>query len=206
MQGMILGTYVTGVQVAGRSFAGGSFDWVSAYSFMTGLALVFGYALLGATWLVMKTDAPTQNWARKCAGYVLAYVAIFLVIVSISVPMMNPGIRQLWFSFPGFLYLLPMPLVTVVLVVVTWRQLGRGAQTSPFFMSLGIFLMGYIGWGISLWPYLVPFAVTFRQAAAAPSSQAFLLAGTLVVLPVILAYVAYCYYVFRGKVSQEGYY
>ncbi|MDR3569475.1 MAG: cytochrome d ubiquinol oxidase subunit II [Syntrophobacteraceae bacterium] len=206
MQGMILGSYVGGVQVAGRSFAGGPFDWVSAYSFMTGVALIFGYALLGSTWLVMKTEALTQNWARKCASYVLAYVALFLVIVSISVPTMNSAIRQLWFSFPDFFYLLPMPLASAVLIVSIWRQLGRGAQISPFLMSLGVFLLGYIGWGISLWPWLVPFAVTFRQAAAAPSSQAFLLAGTLFVLPLILAYVAYCYYVFRGKVSQGGYY
>ena len=206
MQGMILGSYVTGVQVVGRSFAGRPFDWVSAYSVMTGMALVFGYALLGSTWLVMKTEEPTQAWARKCASYVLAYVALFLVIVSISVPLMNSAIRHLWFTSPHFYYLLPLPLATAVLVAAIWGKLHRGSQTSPFFMAVGIFLFAYIGWGISLWPWLVPFAVTFPQAAAAPSSQAFLLAGTVFVLPLILAYVAYCYYVFRGKTSREGYY
>ena len=206
MQGMILGSYVQGVQVAGRSFAGGPLEWVSAYSFMSGVALVFGYALLGSTWLVMKTESPTRDWAAKCASYVLAYVAVFLVIVSISVPTMNPAIRRMWFSFPEFFFLLPMPILTAVFIAAIWRQLGRGAEKTPFFLSLGVFFLGYVGWGVSLWPYLVPFAVTFRQAAAAPSSQAFLLAGTLVVLPLILAYVAYCYYVFRGKVSQGGYY
>ena len=206
MQGMILGSYVTGVRVAGRSFAGGPFDWVSAFSFMTGVALVFGYALLGSTWLVMKTESVTQAWARKCASYVLAYVALFLGLVSISVPIMNEGIRRLWFAFPHFFYLLPMPAATAVLVLSVWRHLHRGAETTPFFMSLGIFLLGYIGWAISLWPWLVPFAVTFRQAAAAPSSQAFLLAGILFILPLILSYVAYCYYVFRGKASPGGYY
>jgi cytochrome d ubiquinol oxidase subunit II len=112
----------------------------------------------------------------------------------------------LWFSLPDFYYLLPIPLVTAAFFVLIWRDLQKGAEYRPFFLSVGIFLMGYIGWGISLWPWLVPFAVTFRQAAAAASSQSFLLAGTLVILPVIIAYVAWCYYVFRGKVSEEGYY
>ncbi|MGC9197138.1 MAG: cytochrome d ubiquinol oxidase subunit II [Syntrophobacteraceae bacterium] len=206
MQGMILGTYVLGVHVAGRSYAGGPLDWISAYSLMTGMALVFGYALLGSTWLVMKTEGDTQSWGRKCASYVLAYVALFLAIVSISMPLMEPRIRQLWFSLPNIFYLLPLPLASLVLILGIWRQLSRGAETSPFFMSLGVFFLGYVGWAISFWPWLVPFAVTFRQAAAAPSSQAFLLVGTLVVLPLILAYVSYCYYVFRGKVSQGGYY
>jgi cytochrome d ubiquinol oxidase subunit II len=206
MQGMILGAYVRGVQVEGRSFAGHPFDWLSAYSFMTGVALLFGYALLGATWLMMKTDGITRDWARKCASYVLGYVGVFLAIVSISMPIMNDRVRHLWFSLPDFYYLLPIPLVTAAFFVLIWRDLQKGAEYRPFFLSVGIFLMGYIGWGISLWPWLVPFAVTFRQAAAAASSQSFLLAGTLVILPVIIAYVAWCYYVFRGKVSEEGYY
>lgn len=206
MQGMILGAYVRGVQVEGRSFAGHPFDWLSAYSFMTGVALLFGYALLGATWLVMKTNGVTQDWARKCASYVLGYVGVFIAIVSISMPVMNEGVRKLWFSLPNFYCLLPIPLLTAALFVMIWRDLHRNFEHRPFFLSMGIFFMGYIGWGISLWPWLVPFAVTFRQAAAAPTSQSFLLAGTLVILPVTLGYVAYCYYVFRGKASHEGYY
>jgi cytochrome d ubiquinol oxidase subunit II len=203
---MILGTYVKGIHVVGRSYAGGPFDWISAYSMMTGMALIFGYALLGASWLVMKTEGDTQSWGRKCASYVLGYVALFLAIVSISMPLMEPRIRQLWFSLPNIFYLLPLPLASLVLILGLWRQLSRGAETTPFFMSLGVFFLGYIGWAISFWPWLVPFAVTLRQAADAPSSQAFLLVGTLVVLPLILVYVSYCYYVFRGKVSQGGYY
>ena len=125
MQGMILGAFVRGFQVQGRSFAGGSFDWLNAYSVMTGIALVFGYALLGATWLVMKTDGVTQEWARRSASYVLAYVGLFLVIVSISMPMMNADVKNLWFSMPMFFYLLPMPLVTAGLFV---SNLARSAR------------------------------------------------------------------------------
>ncbi len=206
MQGMILGAIVKGVQVDGRSFAGHPFDWLNAYSFMTGVALLFGYALLGSTWLVMKTDKITQQWARKCASYVLGYVGVFMGIVSISMPIMNAGVRDLWFSFPNSFYLLPVPLVTAGLFIMIWYDLHKGFEIRPFFMSIGVFLMGYLGLGISLWPWLVPFAITFRQAAAAGTSQSFLLVGTVITLPVILTYTAYCYYVFKGKASHEGYY
>jgi len=206
MQGVIIGTVVQGVAVAGRQFAGGAFDWLSAYSVMTGIALVFGYALLGATWLVMKTDGETQQWARQSAAYVLAWVALFMVVVSISMPAMDPTVRALWFGMPTMFYLLPVPVITLALFALTWRDLHRGHEYRPFLTSIGIFLAGYFGIGVSLWPYLVPFAVTFRQAAAAPESQSLLLVGTAVMLPVVLAYTAYCYYIFRGKASHESAY
>jgi cytochrome d ubiquinol oxidase subunit II len=206
MQGMILGAFVRGIDVEGRSFAGGSFDWLNAYSVMTGIAVVFGYALLGSTWLVMKTDGITQDWARKCASYVLGYVGLFLGIVSISMPMMNADVRALWFSLPNLFYLLPVPLLTASLFVMIWRDLHRGREVRPFFLSIGVFLMGYIGLGISLWPWLIPFEITFRQAAAAATSQSLLLVGTVIMLPVVLTYTAFCYYLFRGKASHESAY
>jgi len=206
MQGMILGTVVRGIDVEGRSFAGGSFDWINAYSVMTGGAVVFGYALLGAIWLVMKTDGITQDWARKCASYVLGYVGLFLAIVSLSMPIMNADVRALWFSLPNLFYLLPVPLVTASLFFMIWRDLHRGNEVRPFFLSFGVFFMGYLGLGISLWPWLVPFKITFRQAAAAPTSQSLLLVGTAVMLPIVLTYTAFCYYLFRGKASHESAY
>ena len=206
MQGIILGTVVQGVAVVDRHFAGGAFDWLSAYSVMTGIALVFGYALLGATWLVMKTDGETQQWARQSASYVLAWVAVFMAVVSISMPAMDATVRGLWFGMPTVFYLLPVPILTAALFFFVWRDLHRGYEYRPFFFSIGIFLSGYFGIGISMWPYLVPFAVTFTQAAAAPESQSLLLVGTAIMLPVVLAYTAYCYYLFRGKASHESAY
>jgi len=206
MQGMMLGAFVRGVEVEGRGFAGGAFDWLNAYSVMTGVAVVFGYALLGSTWLVMKTDGITQDWARKCASYVLGYVGLFLGIVSISMPVMNADVRSLWFSLPNLFYLLPVPLLTASLFVMIWRDLNLGREYRPFLMSVGVFLMGYIGLGISLWPWLIPFEITFRQAAAASTSQSLLLVGTAVMLPLVLTYTAFCYYLFRGKASHESAY
>jgi cytochrome d ubiquinol oxidase subunit II len=206
MQGMIIGAVVQGVAVEGRQFAGGAFDWLNAYSVMTGVALVFGYALLGATWLVMKTDDITQTWARRCAAYALAYVGLFLAIVSISMPIMNPAIRELWWSLPNIIYLLPIPSASLVLILFIWRDLHQGREIRPFLFSIGLFLTAYLGLGISLWPYAVPFQVTFRQSAAAAPSQSLLLVGTLILLPLILGYTAYCYYLFRGKASHESAY
>jgi cytochrome d ubiquinol oxidase subunit II len=206
MQGVVIGALVQGVAVEGRKFAGGAFDWLNAYSVMSGVALVFGYALLGATWLVMKTEAITQQWARKCAAYALGYVGLFLAIVSISMPVMNPGIRALWWSLPNFFFLLPIPTASLVLIILIWRDLHTGREVRPFLLSLGVFLTAYLGLGISLWPFAVPFAITFRQAAAAAPSQSLLLVGTVILLPLVLGYTAYCYYLFRGKSSHEAIY
>ena len=206
MQGMVLGTFVQGIQVDGRSFAGGALDWLTAFSVMTGFALVFGYALLGATWVVMKTEDVTQEWSRKCASYLWCYVAIFMALVSICMPFMNPGIKALWFSLPNFFLLLPMPLLSLVFFVLLWRDLHKGREYRPFFLTIGIFLMNYLGLGISLWPWLVPFKIDFRQAAAVPESQSLLLVGTVILLPLVLAYTGFSFYVFRGKTSHENVY
>lgn len=206
MQGVILGAAVQGITVDGRQFAGGAFDWINAYSIMVGVALIFGYALLGGTWLVMKTDGETQQWARQSASYVLGYVGLFIAVVSVSMPAMDADVRALWFSLPNFFYLLPVPLLTAFFFALIWNDLHRGKEHRPFFLSIGVFFLSYLGLGISLWPWLVPKAITFRQAAAAPESLSLLLIGTVVMLPVILGYTAYCYYLFRGKASHETIY
>jgi cytochrome d ubiquinol oxidase subunit II len=203
MQGMILGGFVQGIQVDGRQFAGGALDFLSAFSVMTGLALIFGYALLGSTWLIMKTDETTQAWARKCARYVIMFVVIFMGLVSLGMPVMNADIRTLWFSLPNFFWLLPMPALSIVFAYLVWHTASIGKEYGPFLYSLGLFLMNYIGLGISLWPWLVPYEITIWQAAAAPESQSLLLVGTVIMLPVVLTYTAYCYYLFRGKTSHE---
>ncbi|MFO7645000.1 MAG: cytochrome d ubiquinol oxidase subunit II [Desulfosarcina sp.] len=203
MQGVVLGTFVHGITVEGRAFAGGPLDWLDAFSVMVGVALVAGYALLGATWTIMKTDGETQAWARRCAKYVMVYVALFMGLVSLSMPLMNSDIRQLWFSLPNFLFLQPMPILSLLFFVMLWRDLRSEREFRPFFLTLGIFLMNYIGIGVSTWPWLVPFQVTLWDAAAAPESQSLLLLGTLFLLPCILAYTGYCFWVFRGKASHE---
>ena len=205
-QGVVLGGVIQGIKVQGRSFGGRGFDWLSAFSIMTGLALVCGYALLGSTWLVMKTEDDTQQWARRGATVCLACVAAFMILVSLSTPFINAGIKSLWFSWPNIILLSPLPLLAAGMLVLLWRDLRHGREYRPFLLSLGIFLMNYIGLGISLWPWLVPYEITFRQAAASPQSQSLLLIGAAISLPLVLAYAAYNYYVFRGKTSHEELY
>ena len=204
MQGVVLGNIVQGVEVNGRNFAGGPLDWANGFAVVTGIALIFGYALLGATWLIMKTEDETQAWARNAAKYVLAFVALAMMVVSISVPFFDQRIAELWFSTPNFYYLLPVPLLTALGFIMLWRDLHSDIhETRPFILSLLLFLLGYIGLCISLYPWIVPFEFTLWDAAAVSTSQSITLIGTVIMLPVILAYTAYCYYIFRGKSGHE---
>ena len=188
------------------AFAGGAFDWLTAFSMLTGLGVVVGYVLLGATWLVWKTDGPTQEWARRCARYIAVLVLIFMGLVSLWVPFLhNNQIGARWFG-PYFFWLLPIPVSTLVIFGMLYRGLASRKDWLPFLCGLLIFLLGYIGLGVSLWPWAVPFAVTLAAAAAAPESQSLLLVGAGVMLPVVLGYTAYCHYIFRGKTSHEPLY
>lgn len=206
-QGMILGAFVQGIKVSGRNFSGGPLDWVSGFSVMTGIALVFGYALLGSTWLIMKTEDITLEWARKAASYVLGFVGIFMGLVSIGMPFINDSIQSFWFSFPNFFYLLPIPSSTALLFGVIWYDLHHsGREYRPFVCSILIFLLGYIGLGLSIYPWMIPFHFTFWDAAASGPGLSLLLVGVVPLLPLILGYTAFCYYVFRGKSSHEPYY
>ncbi|MGA2654906.1 MAG: cytochrome d ubiquinol oxidase subunit II [Gammaproteobacteria bacterium] len=203
-QGIVLGAFVEGVTVDGRHFAGGPFDWATGFSIMTGIAVVFGYALLGANWLVMKTEDITQAWARKVAAYVLAFVGFFMVVVSITIPMLNHMIREFWFTLPNFYYLLPIPIITLGLFVVLWYDLYLGSKESrPFWVSIAIFMMGYIGFGLSIYPWIIPYNYTIHQAAASGPALSLLLVGVIPLLPLILGYTAYSYYTFRGKSHHE---
>ena len=206
-QGMILGSFVQGVEVDGRNFSGGPFDWATGFSVMTGIAVVFGYALLGATWLIMKTDDQTNDWARRVSNYSLIYVAIFIGIVSISMPFVEVEIKEFWFSLPNFYYLLPIPIITLFLFIALWRTLHlTKCDYRPFMLTLSIFLMGYIGLGISLYPYIIPFKYTIWDAAAYGPGLSLMLVGVGPLLPLILCYTGYCYYVFRGKSGHEKMY
>jgi cytochrome d ubiquinol oxidase subunit II len=205
-QGMILGSFVEGVSIQGRGFAGGSFDWLSSFSLMTGLALVFGYALLGATWIVMKTEGISQEWARKVALYVLIYVAGFMGLVSLWVPFLNEEIFTRWFSFPNLVYLSPIPILTAMVFLTLYWSLLKKREFLPFCLSLFLFTLGYIGLVISLWPWIVPYTIPLWKAAADTRSLSLMLVGVSLFLPFVLGYTFYSYYVFRGKATPQEWY
>ncbi|MFM8454614.1 MAG: cytochrome d ubiquinol oxidase subunit II [Gammaproteobacteria bacterium] len=206
-QGLILGGFVQGVEVEGRNFSGGPFDWATAFSIMTGIAVVFGYALLGATWLVMKTTDITQLWSRNVASYVLVFVALFMGLVSITVPFINEQIKLFWFSTPNIYYLSVIPFVTFILFIMIWNDLHNTKhEYRAFLSSIFIFFMGYLGLGLSIFPWLIPYQYTIWDAAAYGPSLSLMLCGVMPLLPFILGYTGYCYYVFRGKSSHEKMY
>jgi cytochrome d ubiquinol oxidase subunit II len=202
-QGVILGAFVQGFEVQGRVFVGGSFDCFTPFSIFTGVALMFGYALLGAGWLIIKTEGNLQDWARALGRYCLIGVTLAVAIVSLWTPYIDPHIAARWFSWPNIVLLSPVPLITAALVVYAWRSLNNRSEYAPFIAALGLFVMSYLGIAISLWPMIVPGHFTLDQAAASQSTQAFLLIGTLVLLPVILLYTGWSYWVFRGKVRGD---
>lgn len=154
----------------------------------------------------MKIEDITQSWARGIASYVLVYVGLAMAIVSISMPFIDKRIIELWFSLPNFFYLLPIPLFTALGFVLLWKDLKSSNEVRPFFLTIVLFFLSYLGIGISLYPWIVPFKFTIWEAAAVSTSQSLLLVGVIIFLPIILIYTAYSYYVFRGKTSHERMY
>ncbi|HET9715669.1 MAG TPA: cytochrome d ubiquinol oxidase subunit II [Pseudolabrys sp.] len=205
-QGVVLGTFIQGFQVDGRHFAGSSFDWVTPFALLTGVALMFGYGLLGAGWLILKTEGQLQDWARRAARICLVAVLVAILAVSIWTPLANADIARRWFSWPSIVFLSPVPIITALLAIGEWHALMHRHELTPFLGAVGLFLMSFIGIAISLWPMVVPFHYTLWESASSQSTQAFLLIGTLLLVPIILMYTAWSYWVFRGKVrSDVGY-
>jgi cytochrome bd ubiquinol oxidase subunit II len=202
-QGMMLGAFIQGFKVEGRAFAGGPFDFLTPFSVLTGVALVFGYGLLGTGWLVLKTEDDIQARARRYGRICLAGVAIAILLVSIWTPLMSDAVFKRWFSWPNILVLSPVPIATALVAVATWRALNGASQSGPFIGAIGLFALSYAGIGISLVPMIVPYHYTLAQAASSPGTQAFLLVGTLFLLPIILVYSSWSYWVFRGKVRAD---
>lgn len=196
-----------GIEIEGRAFAGQPFDWLSGFTVMTGLGVTAGYILLGATWMYMKTDGELQDWARKCAKYIFIFVLGFMGIVSLWVPFLNDHLHGRWFGGNNMYYLAPIPVLAGLFLLGLWRALAKPqagkADWKPFLFSHGIFLMGYLGLAISFWPYVIPYDVTLAQAAASPESLSLMLVGVAIMLPVILAYTGWCYYIFRGKTDDK---
>ncbi|MDQ8698297.1 cytochrome d ubiquinol oxidase subunit II [Hyphomicrobium sp. LHD-15] len=206
MQGLILGALLEGITVSNGAFSGGTFDWLSPFSLLTGLAVVAGYGLIGATWLVMKTDGDVQARARDHAKLLLPIVLTALLIVSLWTPIAVPRIFERWFTLPNFLLLAPVPLLTAYAAWSCWSGLATRHDTKPFVATIALFLLGFVGLAVSNLPYLVPPSLDVWQAAAHPSSQLFMLIGVLIFVPVILAYTVFVYWTFRGKVKAgEGY-
>ncbi len=204
-QGMILGAILQGVRVENDAYAGGWLDWLSPFSLLTGAAVVVGYALLGTTWLIWKTEGSNQERARRLALPLGAATLVVLAAVSAATPFLTDDYWRRWFAMPGVLLTAQVPLLVAICAATFFWSLKRGAERLPFLMALALFFLGFVGLGISIYPYAVPRAITIWDAAAPYESQLFMLVGAGFIIPVILAYTAWAYWVFRGKVGTHGY-
>ncbi|MFV1439660.1 MULTISPECIES: cytochrome d ubiquinol oxidase subunit II [unclassified Phaeobacter] len=206
MQGIALGALVQGIEIEGRAYAGGWWDWLTPFSLITGLAVLTGYALLGATWLYMKTEGDLQHQMRGYARWLGVVTLAAIALVSLLTPFQDPEYFRRWFNLPGSLFSLLVPGLVVACSYALFQGLKGARDAQPFLAALGLFVLGFIGIGISFYPFIVPPGLTIAEAAAPDESLMFTLVGAVVLVPLILAYTAYAYWVFRGKINpEEGY-
>ena len=204
-QGIVLGALLQGIAVSGRAYAGGWWDWLTPFTLLTGVSVTLAYGLLGATWLNLKTEGELQQQAARMARYLGAATLCAIIAVSLATPFLSGDYFNRWLNFPNIFWVAPIPVLVALNSVAFARSLKAGHELAPFLLTLSIFLLCFIGLGISVFPYVIPGAVTIWEAATERSSQLFMLVGTAIVMPMILGYTAWTYYVFRGKVKAEGY-
>jgi cytochrome d ubiquinol oxidase subunit II len=202
-QGIALGAILQGVHVEGRHYAGGWWDWLTPFSLLTGLALIVGYALLGATWLVLKTENELRDKAYRLSWPLVFAMLGAIGAVSLATPFLHIQYAQRWFTWPNVLFTAPVPIAVASVTALLLLSLANKQDSQPFFLSLALFVLSYAGLGISMWPYIVPQSITIWQAASPENSQLFMLVGVAVLVPLILGYTAWAYWVFRGKVKAE---
>ncbi len=204
-QGVILGAILQGITVSGRSYAGGWWEWASPFTLLTGLSVVAGYALLGACWLIYRTEGELQDRAYGLAKGAGLATVVAVVAVSAATPFLNHDYFARWLRPPGLYLTAPVPILVGVTALLFWRALAARRDLAPFLLALGLFALSFIGLAISMYPWLVPGQISIFDAATERGSQIFMLVGVGIMLPIIIGYTGYAYWVFRGKVGHEGY-
>jgi cytochrome d ubiquinol oxidase subunit II len=205
-QGLTLGGLLQGIRVVDRQYAGGWWDWLTGFTVFCGVAVVIGYALLGACWTIWRTEGALQRRSRRYAGILGAATLAAIAIVSLWTPMLNEKYMNSWFTWPQIALTSPVPILVALVAWAFWRGLSRRHHLTPFLCAQAWFALCFVGLGISMYPYIVPPSITIWQAAAPVASQAFLLVGAVILIPIILTYTGYAYWVFRGKVQPDVHY
>ena len=204
-QGMILGAILQGIEVTGRGYSGSWWDWLTPYTLLTGVGVVAGYALLGACWLVWKLEGEVQQRLYRLATWAAIATLALMAIVSFANLALLPEYRDRWLAAPQVYFTSQVPLLTAIIAGFLLYGLRKRWERAPFLMALALFALGMAGVGVTMWPYVVPGELTIWDAATSARSQWFMLVGFLITIPLILGYTAWSYWVFRGKVSGEGY-
>lgn len=205
-QGVTLGAYIDGLKMNGHEYAGGALDWLAPFPLFTGVGVLLAYSLLGCCWLIWKTEGDLQKRMLQIAVPLAWLILAAICIISIWTPLTHAAIAERWFSLPNIIWLSPVPILVAVTMYLLICAIKKSHDFKPFLFALCIIFLGYIGLAISLWPNVIPPNISIWAAAAPRQSQVFALVGTLFIIPFILAYTAWSYYVFRGKVrAEDGY-
>jgi cytochrome d ubiquinol oxidase subunit II len=199
-QGIALGAILQGVHVEGRNYAGGWWDWLTPFSILTGLSVVAGYGLLGATWLVMKTTGELRDHAYRLTWWLLIATLVAIVAVSLATPFLQADYWRRWFQWPNIIFTAPIPIAVTAVALMLLKSVANKQDYRPFFLTLTLFALSYAGLGVSMFPYIVPQSITIWEAAAPDDSLNFMIVGVAILVPIILIYTAFAYWVFRGKV------
>jgi len=204
-QGITLGALLQGITIAGRGYAGGWWDWLTPFTLLTGGSVAVGYALLGSCWLIWKAEGGLQRDAFRHARWLGAALVAAIALVSAATPFLEAKYYQRWFEWPGVLATAQIPLLVAIITVLFFISLRRHHERAPFLLALALFGLSALGLAISIWPDVVPGRVSIWQAAAPERSQIFMLIGAAIMVPIILIYTGWAYWVFRGKVGHHGY-
>lgn len=205
-QGVTLGAYIQGLEVVNGSYVGGPMAWLAPFPIFTGLGLLVAYALLGCTWLILKTEGPLQHRMKQLARPLIFALLVVIGVISLWTPLAHPAIAQRWFSLPNLFWFAPVPILVALTAYALLRSLRGNPHGGPFVLTLVLIFLGYSGLGISVWPNIVPPDISIWDAAGPAQSQGFALVGALLVIPMILMYTGWSYYVFKGKTKAgEGY-
>ncbi|MHA7683251.1 cytochrome d ubiquinol oxidase subunit II [Cupriavidus sp. PET2-C1] len=205
-QGVSLGAYIDGIKVTGRTFSGGPLDWLQPFPLFCGVGVVVAYTVLGSTWLIMKTEGKLHERMLELTGKLAWVLLAVIAVISIWTPLSQPRIAERWFSLPNLFWFSPVPLLVAFAMYRLIRSLQLHAHLAPFMYTLALVFLGYSGLAISVWPNIVPPDISIWAASSPPQSQGFALVGALFIIPFILMYTVWAYYVFRGKVKHgEGY-
>jgi cytochrome d ubiquinol oxidase subunit II len=202
MQGLVLGGLMQGVKVENQHFAGNVLDIFRPLPIISGFALLFGYAVLGGGWLKLKSNLSLQGFANRCIRVSAPFFAILFGIAWIYAVRIQPSIRSNWASHRIALTCLIGLFASVSGMLTALPKKTKPAV--PLLLGLFLFVVGMSVIGMNAFPYIVPFSVSLWDAASSSTSQTLVLVGAAFVTPIVLAYSAVAYWIFRGKTPERG--
>lgn len=202
-QGVVIGNFIYGFKVMDRAYAGSIMNWISPFTIFCGFGLIVAYMLLGSTWLIIKTENVLYDKMLKTTKFLIKLLILIIIIISVWTPLINKVILHRWFDLPNLLWLSIIPVMLFVFTFNILSAIRNKPRYLPFILTLSILFLGLLGLGISIWPNIIPPSISIWEAASPIQSQSFMLIGSLLIIPIILSYTFWNYYIFCGKIQDH---